>query len=86
MIDAKIAEKMTQSILQDVGYKISDLFQSYPQEAHVFVLVAMQGAVNSVLPMLDDLDRQLFEKLTAHTTVVVAPSEMDPRRKDASNG
>ena len=85
-MNAKIAQKMTQSILQDVGYKISDLLQGYPQEAHVFVLVAMQGAVNSVLPMLDDLDRQLFEKLTAHTTVVVAPSEMDPRRKDAANG
>lgn len=84
--NAKIAQKMAQSILQDAGYKISDLLQGYPQAFHVFVLVAMQGAVNSVLPMLDDLDRQLFEKLTAHTTVVVAPSEMDPRRKDAENG
>ena len=84
--NAKIAQKMTQSILQDAGYKISDLLQGYPQAAHVFVLVAIQGAVNSVLPMLDDLDRQLFEKLTAHTTVVVAPSDMDPRRKDAANG
>ena len=84
--NAKIAQKMTQSILQDAGYKISDLLQGYPQEAHVFVLGAMQGTVNSVLPMLDDLDRQLFEKLTAHTTVVVAPSEMDTRRKEAANG
>lgn len=84
--NAKIAQKMAQSILQDAGYKISDLLQGYPQAAHVFVLVAMQGAVNSVLPMLDDLDRQLFEQLAARTTVVVAPSEMDPRRKDAANG
>lgn len=82
--NAKIAREMAQSILQDAGYKISDLLQSYPQAFHVFVLLAMQGTVNSVLPLLDDLDRQLFEKMAAHTTVVVAPSEMDPRRKEAA--
>lgn len=75
---AKAAEKMAKSVLQDAGYKISDLLQSYPQELRVFVLVAMQGAVNSVLPLLDDLDRHLFAKLMSHTTVVVAPTELDP--------
>lgn len=86
MIGEEITRRMTENILQDAGYKVSDLLQSYPQEVHVFVLVAMQGAVNAVLPMLDDMDRQLFERLMARTSVVVAPSEMDPRRKDASNG
>lgn len=81
----KTPEKIVQSILQDAGYKISDLLQSYPQAFYVFVLVAMQGAVNSVLPLLDDLDRHLFAKLMSHTTVVVAPTELDPRRKDAAN-
>lgn len=85
-MDGKQVNKLAEKILQDVAYKLSDLLQGYPQWLHVFVLVAMQGTVNSVLPMLDDLDRQLFEKMTEHTTIVVAPAEMDPRRKEDANG
>lgn len=81
MMDENAAVGLVQKILQDVGYKLSDLLQGYPQRLHVFVLVAMQGVVNSVLPMLNDLDRQVFERLVEHTTIAVLPSEMDPRRK-----
>jgi len=86
MMNENAAVGMAQRILQDAGYKLSDLLQGYPQYLHVFVLVAMQGVVNSVLPMLDDLDRQVFELLVERTIIAVLPSEMDPRRKEAANG
>ena len=81
--EENFAKAMVESIMQDASYKLGDILNDTPAGAHVFVLVVMQGLVNSLRPMLSESDRVLFDYLMDHTSTIVAPASMDPRKREA---
>lgn len=76
---AKIVEKVVNRLMQEMAYKISDLCESYNSEQTVFFLASETLHVRAVLPLLDDKDRAVYEKLLAASTTAVLPTSMDPR-------
>lgn len=77
---AKDAHRFAQAAMQKASYQISDLLRDWPEELWVFFLASAQSFVSSLTPQLTDLDRELFSHLVEHTTGVVLPESMDPRR------
>ena len=75
------AGKMAMKVVQDAAFKLSDLIDKYPDDAKVFVLVAMRVFVDGVLPLLDDKDKQIFDLMTKNVTTTVAPRFFDPRKR-----
>lgn len=75
----KIIEKVVNRIMQEMSFKISDLCESYDSEQTVFFLAAETLHARAVLPLLDDKDRVVYEKLLAASTTAVLPTSMDPR-------
>ena len=75
----KIVEKVVNRLMQEMAYKISDLCESYNSEQTVFFLAAETLHVRAVLPLLDDKDRAVYEKLLEASTTAVLPTSMDPR-------
>lgn len=75
----KIIEKAVNRIMQEMAFKISDLCESYDSEQTVFFLAAETLHARAVLPLLDDKDRTVYEKLLAASTTAVLPTSMDPR-------
>jgi len=82
MLAEDCAKKIAEAIMQDASYKLGDILNETPAGAHVFVLVVMQGLVNSLKPMMTESDQTLFDYLLDHTNTIVAPAAMDPRRQE----
>lgn len=79
MDDDKLLHELTQHIMQDVSYRLGDLINAYGAELQVFVLAVMGSLVDSLVPMLDELDRKVYDHLRAHTETAVMDKRFDPR-------
>ena len=77
------AKTFAENIMQQASYKLGDMLNEFPAGAHVFVLVIMHRLVDTILPLLPETDQKLFKHLVNHTQVAVAPSSLDPRKKEA---
>ena len=80
-MNAEIAQRFAHDIMQKFSYELGDLVNGYPAEVHVFCVAAMKTTAAALETQLDGLDRKLLEVLTEHTTAVLLPTELDPRRK-----
>lgn len=76
------AKAFAENIMQQASYKLGDVLNEFPAGAHVFVLVVMKRMVDTVLPLLPEMDQKLFKHLVNLTQVAVAPSSLDPRKKE----
>lgn len=69
------------AILQKISYELGDLFEKYEGEEAVFFLATCQTFVNSVLPIMNDRDKKVFQFIIEHSETAVMPRAFDPRRK-----
>lgn len=76
-----LAHVLAEAAMQKAGYQLSDLYNQWPNELRVFVLVVMQSMTNSLKEFLSEKDRQLFDHILSHTEAIVLPSVMDPRKR-----
>lgn len=86
----KVAEAMqaiVQTTLEDTGYKISDLVNSYPDRMRFIVIASMQLTVNSLSAQFNPVEKELYEHILKNTESILLSAEFDPRKKrDASSG
>ena len=78
-----IFKEAIESRLQKASYQISDLIESYPADEKDFLLATMQSVVSALKPLLSDLDQRVFDHLVEHTSAIVAPAALDPRKREA---
>ena len=78
-----IFQEAIESRLQKASYQISDLIESYPADEKVFLLATMPSDVSALKPLLSDLDQRVFDHLVEHTSAIVAPAALDPRKREA---
>lgn len=82
-ISDETAKKLKEAIMQDASYKLGDVLNGYPPEFRVLVLVVMQRLVDTIMPLMSESDRDLFDRLLRHTHVIAAPTALDPRKREA---
>ena len=82
MIDEKYAHRFAQDLMQEISYKIGDALSGVSTEATVFAVAAMHVICVSLEAQLDGSDRQLLGHLVDHTTAVVLPYDLDPRKQE----
>lgn len=79
----KIVARIVQEAIQEKAYKISDLCETYNSEETVFFLVAEQLHIRTLVPLLSEKDRVIFDKLVACAETTALPKAFDPRDKGA---
>lgn len=82
MSDTPFAVRFEQEVMQKYSYELGDITNRYPPELHVFCVAVMKSTAAALEAQFDETDRQLLEILLKHTTVVLLPTELDPRRND----
>ena len=80
-MNAEIAQRFAQDIMQKFSYELGDITNKCPPELHVFCVASMKSTAAALAAQFDETDRQLLEVLTEHTTAVLLPTELDPRKK-----
>lgn len=67
--------------LQELSFTVGDMINQHTVD-RVFLLVTMQNAVDSILPLLSEPEQNVFKLLRERTVTVTLPREMDPRQHD----
>ena len=81
MTKEDLAKMVAESAMQKASYELGDIFNSWPDELRVFLLVVMQSMSISLKEFLSESDRRLYDHILAHTQTIVLPSSMDPRQR-----
>lgn len=75
-------QDLANEIMQRFSYELGDLLGKYPPELHVFCMAVMKTTAAAYeTKLLDETDRKLLEVLIEHTTAVLLPESMDPRKE-----
>ena len=77
-----LIERYLKTKMQEMSFTVSDMINANGPEDRVFLLLAMQNAVDAILPRLSDSEQKLFKILHERSVVLTFPSELDPRKHD----
>lgn len=77
-----LIEHYLKTKMQEMYFTVSDMINANGPEDRVFLLLAMQNAVDAILPRLSEPEQDVFKLLRERTVTVTLPSEMDPRKHD----
>lgn len=77
-----LIERYLKTKMQEMSFTVSDMINANGPEDRVFLLLAMQNAVDAILPRLSEPEQDVFKLLRERTVTVTFPSEMDPRKRD----
>lgn len=77
-----LIERYLETKMQEMSFTVSDMINANGPEDRVFLLLAMQSAVDAILPRLSEPEQDVFKLLRERTVTVTFPSEMDPRKRD----